>query len=233
MNILALESSAKSVGAAVLGGGKVLAEYYANSGLTHSVTLMPAVASALKVASLTLDDIDLFAVSNGPGSFTGVRIGVATLKGLALESDKPCIGISTLESIAYNLRGMDCVACAVMDARCGQVYAAFFDCENENVTRITEDSAILVTDLTKFIKNCKKPVFFVGDGAILCYNTLKSAGSNVFLAPEQLIYQRAVSVALAAADADSSMYLPAAELTVSYLRLSQAERELKSKAQNT
>ena len=137
LKILALESSAVSAGAAVSVDGKIVAENFVNAGLTHSQTLLPMVDACLKTANSTVSDIDAVAIANGPGSFTGIRIGVAAVKGLCF-GGKKCIGVSTLEAMAYNLFGADCIALCVMDARCSQVYTAMFDC-GEKITRLCED----------------------------------------------------------------------------------------------
>ena len=222
---MALESSAISAGAAVIDGEKLVAESFVNAGLTHSVTLLPLVRSCFDNAGLSVDDIDRFAVSAGPGSFTGVRIGVATLKGLAFSSDKPCVAVSTLEALAYNLLGFGCTALAVMDARCSQVYAAAFDCADK-ITRLCEDRAVMISDLPELIKNSKNDIVLLGDGAQLCYNELKYVSERIRLAPSNLRFQRASSVARAA-DEGAGAVCSAAELKPVYLRLPQAERELK------
>lgn len=226
MKILALDSSAVAASAAIVEDGKILGENYINVGLTHSQTLLPMVQSLLKCSGLTINDIDLLSITNGPGSFTGVRIGVAAVKGLAFDGDKPCAPVSTLEAIAYNLLGSDCIACAVMDARCNQVYNAVFDCSEEGVTRLTEDAAIKIEQLPEMLSSYDKQVILVGDGANLCYEALKEQLPNIKLAPAHIRYQRASSVAFAA---EKAKRVPASELLPLYLRMPQAERELQSK----
>lgn len=147
MKILALESSACAASVAIAEDGKLLGEAFLNTGLTHSQTLLPLVHGLLKNANLALDEIDAFAVTNGPGSFTGVRIGVAAIKGLAFPHDKPCIPLSTLEVIAFGQTGGDCTVCAAMDARCEQVYTALFSCRAGALSRLTEDAAMKITEL--------------------------------------------------------------------------------------
>lgn len=223
MKILALDSSAAAASAAIAEDGKILGENYINVGLTHSQTLLPMVQSLLQCSGLTIKDMDLLSITNGPGSFTGVRIGVAALKGLAFDGDKPCAPVSTLESSAYNLLGSDCIACAVMDARCNQVYNAMFDCSENEITRLTEDAAIKIEQLPEMLSNYDKKVVLVGDGANLCYEALKDRLPYIKLAPAHLRFQRASSVALAAEKAKT---VPASELLPLYLRMPQAEREL-------
>jgi tRNA threonylcarbamoyladenosine biosynthesis protein TsaB len=232
MRILAIDSSAISASAAVMEDDRLLGEFFINTRQTHNQTLMPMVESVLKCTNVPLSSIDLFAVSAGPGSFTGVRIGVACVKGMAMPEKKPCAGVSTLEAIAYNLAHLNAIVCAVMDARCGQVYNAVFSANGGNLQRITEDRAISIEDLTKECKSIgekyTKPLFLVGDGAKLCYNTSGFHELSAVLPPEHLLYQRAFGVAKSAADlyAQDKTVTPAA-LAPIYLRLPQAERELK------
>ncbi len=222
MKILAFEASAKAAGVAVCENGRILGEYYTDSGLTHSETLMPMCESLLKTLRLTVSDIDLLAVSAGPGSFTGLRIAVAAVKGMMLASGKKCVPVSTLAALAQNASMFDGVICAAMDARCGQVYNALFACENGKIKRICEDRALSIDELTEELKNfSNKQIIFVGDGAHLCYNSALEM-KNVRLAPQNIIYQHAGSVALAA---DPECAVDEKELSVIYLRLPQAERE--------
>ena len=149
MKILALETSAKSVSTAVVENGAPLAYAYQCTGLTHSRTLMPMVDAMLKNAELTLGDMDAVAVAAGPGSFTGLRIGIAAVKGLAWAADKPCFGVSTLEAMAQNLAHMDGLLVCAMDARRNQVYNALFEAKNGVLTRLTPDRAIAVAELAE------------------------------------------------------------------------------------
>lgn len=232
MRIFSIECSATSASVAIIEEGKLLSESYTNTGLTHSQTLMPMAENVLKNASIDLDSIDIFAIANGPGSFTGVRIGIAALKGLAFAENKPCIGVSTLEAMAYNLIGRECIVCSVMDARCNQVYTALFKC-NDKIERITEDDAMLIEDLKKILKNYKLPIIFVGDGAEMCYNVLKSSYNNVSVAPVNIRNQRASSVGLCALEKlGKENTMTADEIVPFYLRAPQAERELKKRVNN-
>lgn len=228
MKILAVDTSAVSASAAVMSDGKILSSSFTNTGLTHSQTLMPMIERTLSGAGVDVKDIDLFAADNGPGSFTGVRIGVAAIKGMAHMLGKKCVGVSTLEALAYNLSDSDCIAVCTMDARCNQVYAAVFKCENGNVTRLCEDKAVLIGELQSDIPSCDLPVIFVGDGALLCYEYYKD---KLFCraASEKNRFQNAKSVAFCANLKDESEHMSAQELMPLYLRLPQAQRELNNK----
>ena len=226
MKILALETSAKSVSAAVVENGTPLCSTYQNTGLTHSRTLMPLVDGMLRAADLTLDDIGLVAVANGPGSFTGLRIGVSAAKGLAWAKELPCCGISTLLAMAQNLRHVNATIVCAMDARRNQVYNAVFRAENGTVQRLCDDRAVGLEELAQELKNNESEKIIVGDGAKLCYTYLQQAGIPCRLAPPELQMQNAVGVALCAeAAAAAGETVTAHELTPVYLRLSQAERE--------
>lgn len=229
MKILGIDSSAKSASAAITENGKIISSFYINTGLTHSQTLMPMIDSALKCADITLDEIGLISVNKGPGSFTGVRIGVAAAKGIADVKNIPCVGISTLEAMAYNLLMCDCIACAVMDARCNQVYTALFDITDSKLKRLTEDTAISIDELGEMLKKYNKTKILVGDGADICYNKLIDTDSSLKKAEENCKFQSAVGVCYAAERLDSSLYISAYELVPEYLRLPQAERELNAK----
>ena len=228
MKILGIDSSAKSASAAITDGDKVLGCFYTNTGLTHSQTLMPMIESLLKYSNTSLDDIDLIAVNKGPGSFTGVRIGVAAAKGIADVKKIPVYGASTLESMAYNLIDTDCVACCVMDARCNQVYNALFDITGGRITRLSSDSADSIEKVTDVLKKYKKIKFFVGDGAEICYNKL-NGDSDIRIAAPSDRFQSAVGVCFCAMNAPHDQYIDSALLVPEYLRLPQAERELNKK----
>ena len=226
MKILAFETSAKAASVALLEENKLLGESYQNTGLTHSQTLMVMAEDVLRQCNLTAQDVDAVAVAQGPGSFTGVRIGVAAAKGFAWGKQIPCYGVSTLEAMAESLGIYEGIVCPVMDARRSQVYNALFRAEKGSLSRITEDRAISLADLGEELKNSTNPVFLVGDGANLCYNTLESKVPNLVLPPEHRLHQRAVGVGLLAANMARAGIAPSgAELTPNYLRLSQAERE--------
>ena len=227
MNILAVDTAGKTLGVALLQDDRLKYECYLDGGMTHSETLMPLVDHCLKLCGLTCADIDLFGVNAGPGSFTGLRIGVATAKGLAWAAQRPCAGCSTLESMAWPLAHMEgeLIVCA-MDARRGQVYNALFLAHDGVLTRQCPDRAIGLAELAEEIKNRPEPKFVVGDGAGLCYNHLLEQDVPCRMAPPQLMMQNAVGVALAAEEmAAAGQVTTARDLVPVYLRLSQAERE--------
>ena len=222
MLILAFESSAKPASAALVKDGQLLSQYMQCSALTHSRTLLPMAEDMLKNAELRLSDVDLIAVAHGPGSFTGIRIGVATVKGLAWAAEKPCVGVSTLEAMAWHGLAVGGYICPVMDARRSQVYNALFKIENGRPVRMTEDRPIALDELSKEVTALNAPVFLVGDGAALCYEHFTAHGVPCVMAPDNLRWQDAWGVAMAAADktpGNADVLLPV------YLRLSQAERE--------
>lgn len=226
MNILGIDTSAKTVSVALGDDHIIRAEANATSGLTHSQTLMPMLASTLQAAGVTLSEVDCFAVSAGPGSFTGLRIGIGAVKGMAYGLDKPCIPVSTLDALARNLSGVEGIICAAMDARCSQVYTALFESTPSSLSRRMPDSALTLDELWEELKNVKKNIFLVGDGAQLCYNKFSPLLPNLYLAGEGVRYQRAASVILAAKEAwDAGKAVSAARLAPVYLRLPQAERE--------
>ncbi len=226
MRILAFESSAKAGSVAIWADGCLLAEAYQNNGLTHSQTLMPMAQQLLESCGLGVKDLDAVAVAAGPGSFTGVRIGVAAAKGLAWGGQLPLYGVSTLEAMALQLGAQDGIVCAVMDARRQQVYNALFRARGGTLSRITQDRAIALSELETELKNYSEPVFLVGDGSRLCYNTLSQTLPGLCLPPEHRMHQRAAGVALAALLQHQNGDPGNAEaLRPNYLRLSQAERE--------
>ena len=226
MKILALETSAKSVSSAVWESGELLAYAYQNTGLTHSRTLMPLVDAMLKNSSVSLEDIGLIAVAAGPGSFTGLRIGVSAAKGLAWTLELPCCAVSTLEAMAQNLRHMDATVICAMDARRSQVYNAVFSACGGNLLRCTPDRAIGLAELADELKTDEKMKIVVGDGAKLCYTYLSENGIDCSLAPSSLRMQNAAGVAQVAEEmAARGETVSAGALVPNYLRLSQAERE--------
>lgn len=229
MKILAIDSSSKTASAAILEDNKLIGELYVDVGLTHSQTLLPLIESLLKNAKISIDDIDVFSISNGPGSFTGIRIGISLIKGLAFPKNKPCIPISTLHSLAYNLVNVDGIVCSVMDAKCNQVYNAIFKIKDETITRLTEDRAISIDDLLEELENYQNnKIFFVGDGADLCYN--KKCNYNFFIADNSNKYQHAKSVAYLALEAfKQKKFIYSDNLLPSYIRLPQAQRLLNTK----
>lgn len=227
MKILSLDSTSLTASAAITENGKTLAEKFINNGLTHSQTLMPLVEKTLAEGGISIKDIDLFAVTNGPGSFTGVRIGIASVKGMADALNKPCFAVSTLEAIAEPLKNEDVIACAVMDARCNQVYTAIF----ENGNRRCEDKAVLIDELGEELKKYNKKIVFIGDGAKICYEKLNELLENCEIADENIRYIHASSIGRLAVEkiAKGENTTDSAKLVPFYLRLPQAERELNNK----
>ena len=223
MLILAFETSAKAGSVALHDGKTLLGESYCNTGLTHSQTLMVMAQDLMKSCGVTPKDVTGVAVAAGPGSFTGVRIGVAAAKGFAWGAELPCYGVSTLEAMALQLGAYSGYVVPVMDARRAQVYNALFRAEEGKLARLREDRAISIEELSRELKELDGPIFLVGDGSLLCYNTLKEQLPALVLPPEHRMHQRAAGVALAALENPGSG--DGAALTPNYLRLSQAERE--------
>ena len=225
MKILALETSAKAVSAALSEDGRILASGYQDTGLTHSRTLMPIVEHLFRNTGLTMADCDAVAVAAGPGSFTGIRIGVAAAKGLAFAAEKPAVGISTLAAMARNVAFADGLVLCAMDARRSQIYNAVFLAENGHLTRLTPDRAISLAELAEELRPDARPKIAVGDGARLCADFLNQTGIPCQLAPPHLMMQNAMSVALEAeALALEGRLVDAQALLPVYLRPPQAER---------
>lgn len=234
MKILGIDTSAKVTSVAIIDNERILSEFNIDTKLTHSQSLMPMVDSALSLAALSVNDIDGFAVSVGPGSFTGLRIGIGAVKGLSYTLERPCAAVSAITALAHNLKGVNGIICPVMDARCNQVYTAIFEADGVNVTRLTDDMAISIDDLSNILKEYEKNIFLVGDGADLCYNKFSSCFVNLFIADSGKKLQRAAAVALCSLkDFEDGNTLSAGELMPLYLRLPQAERERMSKMQKT
>ena len=226
MKILAIETSAVTASVAVTEEERLLAQSFQNTGLTHSATLMPMVSDLLKNTGLTLEEMDVIAAAVGPGSFTGVRIGVAAAKGLAWPGDKPCAPCSTLESMAWQCAHLDGEICAVMDARRKQVYNARFLARDGVLERLTPDRAIGLEELSAEVKKSGNQQILVGDGAALCYNAFEAEQIRARLMPPHLRYQTAWGVARAALRlAQAGQLVHAGQLSPQYHRLSQAERE--------
>ena len=226
MLILAFETSAKAASVALTENGKLLGECYQNTGLTHSQTLMVMAEDLLKQCGKTVSDVTAVAVAEGPGSFTGVRIGVAAAKGFAWGGQIKCCGVSTLEAMAKSLGVYQGYVCPCMDARRSQVYNALFYVNKGVPERLCPDRAISLAELGEELKNLSGPVFLVGDGSDLCYNTLLERVPGLVLPPEHRKHQRATGVALVAAEKIAAgSNCDGNALTPNYLRLSQAERE--------
>lgn len=226
--ILALDSTAEVSTVAVCKGERLLSEITVNTGNTHSETLLPAVEQALRMAETNINSIGLFACCTGPGSFTGVRIGVATVKGIAYEKNKPCASVSTLEALAYNLSGYNGIICPVMNARRSQVYNALFECVDGKLTRLCPDRAIAISELDEELKDVGKTIYLCGDGYDITQKGFKA--TKVEYVPTRQRYQSGYSVAqIALKKYENDDTVSDAKLVPIYLRPSQAERERQAK----
>ena len=231
MLLLSVDSSASPASVCLCEDGRIIADYYLNTGYTHSQTLMAMIESALKISGKSASDIDVYAVNNGPGSFTGVRIGVSAVKGMAYAADKPCIAVSTLESMAYGYLSSDAIVCACMDARRNQVYNALFRVDNGKISRLCEDRAIAVDDLLLELASFDERIILAGDGAELVDRSAEQ--ENIMIAPANNRFQRASSTAMIALEKyNRGETVSSAALMPTYLRLSQAERERQAKQDN-
>ena len=227
MKLLAVDTTAKAASVCLASEDSIIGEFFVNTALTHSQTLMPMLEQLLSSTGTKVDELDAIAVNAGPGSFTGVRIGVAAVKGIAFADRLPCISVSTLESMAYNCLGDDCIVCAAMDARCSQVYNALFRVTGNRVERLCDDRALALSDLKADLQKYSEKIVLVGDGAALCAEFLSDSLCNVRLAPENHRIQTASSVALAARERlKNGETVSAEQLMPVYLRLPQAQREL-------
>lgn len=226
MKILAFESTARVCSVAVCEDDRVLAAAHADAGLTHSEILLPMASAVLDAAHLTPDAIDLFACATGPGSFTGVRIGVATVKGLAFGRDVPCVGVSSLEALAQNLVGLGGLFVPCLDARRGQVYCAIFrDAEGVPV-RICEDRVMAIDDLLEELSALDEPIRFCGDGYQAVCRAARERSMRFVDTPPLLIPQNAVGCALVAhRRAKAGEVTSDTAIAPVYLRRPQAERE--------
>ena len=223
MKILAIDSTANTSTVAVLENDTLLSVYTANTKNTHSETLLPMVKHLLSTLNVSIQQIDAYAVSNGPGSFTGVRIGVATVKGLAFGKDKKCVEVRAIEALAENLEGFNGIVCPIMNARRGQVYTGAF----LNGNRIIDDTCMMLCDLIPMLEKYNEPIYFVGDGYSLIENMQIS---NLKVTPEMLRYQNAFSVGkIAYRRLQDELYTTDKALSVEYLRKPQAEREREEK----
>ena len=230
MKILAVECSATPASCAVCEDGKVLAASFVNVKLTHSQSLMPMIEATIKSANIDIGQIEGFAVSAGPGSFTGIRIGISAVKGLAAPKNTQCSGVSTLLSMAHCLKGTDHIVCAVMDARCNQVYGALFLVQGGTVSRLSEDEALMAAEFADRLRVVRGqhslPITVMGDGALMFYEFVKDI-DNVTLADEFTRYQDARGVYGAALELfEKGDTVSPDKLLPFYLRLPQAEREL-------
>ncbi len=229
MKILSIECTASPASVCIYEDKKIIANSFVNVKLTHSQTLMPMIESTLKSALLTIKDIEGISVAAGPGSFTGVRIGISAVKGLAVADNLPCVAVSALLSMASMFMSENAIICPVMDARCNQYYNALFRIKDYQIKRLCDDRAILCGDLIGEIGKFKEKIIICGDGADKFYTDI-SDNRYVTLADTERKYQNAIGVAIASYDEFiNGNTVTAEELLPMYLRLPQAQRELKSK----
>ena len=233
MIILAFDGTAKCASCAILRDDICLGEYNVDNGLTQSELLLPMAESLMKSLRLNFSDVELYATSVGPGSFTGVRIGAALVKGLAFGKNVPCAEVSTLEALAENARGLCGIIVPAMDARRGQVYTAIFRCDGENLTRLTEDMAISITELGERLREFDEPIYLTGDGYGVAKKGLTAEGLQIENTPVALRNQSAASVArVALRQFKEGKTVSDTELSPTYLRLPQAERERLERSKN-
>ena len=226
MITLAFDSTAKAASVAVTDGDKLLALYNIDNGLTQSELLLPMAENMLKNLKLTFDDVGLLACAVGPGSFTGVRIGVALVKGIAFGKNIPCVAVSTLDELAENLAGLDGIIVPVMDARRQQVYTATYRGKGGTLDKLTPDRAIAISELADELKEYSEPIYLVGDGYDVARRGLIAAGVDVKETPKLLITENAYSVALVAnRKYEEGKTVSDLEIAPTYLRMPQAERE--------
>ncbi len=229
LKILSIECSASPASVAVIEDGKIIASSFVNVKLTHSQTLLPMIESTLKSSMLSINDIDGISVSVGPGSFTGIRIGISIAKGLATPRNLPCVPISTLEAMAYMFLSEDITVCAVMDARCNQLYNALFKVKDGKIVRLCQDRAILIDELKTELQSISDNIVICGDGSDVLQELIRDF-RNIKMPSENLKYQSAVGVGIMSCNLFSkNSVISPAELMPVYLRLPQAERELKAK----
>ncbi len=225
--ILAADTSAKTATVALFENGVMIAEYTQNIGLTHSEGFLPLVESMLKETKRELCEIDYFAITNGPGSFTGLRIGVATVKGLAHAVNKPLVEISTLDALSENVPHFSGYVCPMLDARRQEVYAAVY----KDGKKLMEDTPLPLTELFAFLKEHRGKVLFLGDGAVNYRDVIQKAlPKKAVFAPAHLTLQRASSVGIAAMQQiENENTVSYADISIRYLKASQPEQQLLNK----
>ena len=231
MKLLAVESSGLTAGCAVIEDGKLLGEYSTNFKKTHSETLLPMTEALLNMLGIKPSELDAIALSKGPGSFTGLRIGIATVKGLALALDIPVVPVETTAGMAYGLYGTEGLICPIMDARRSQVYTGLYRFQGEELVQVSGQRAVSVEELCAELKEGREHVTFMGDGVDVYEGIVKAAlGDKCSFAPCHLRYQRAAALGMLAWEYyKKGGYVKGDDLVPEYLRLSQAERELKEK----
>ena len=226
MKILAFDTSAKTASVAVCDGGNILGVSNIENGLTQSELVLPMAEALLSQLKMSFADVELYAVTVGPGSFTGVRIGVSTVKGLAFGRDIPCAPVSTLEALAENAAGLSGLIVPCMDARRGQFYTATFAATGDGISRMTPDRAISAEELAEELRSYDGDIYVTGDGYDVAHKLLTSLGVKLAVTPYLLRSQNAVSIARVAERMHAQgLCVSERELAPSYLRLPQAERE--------
>lgn len=233
IKILSVDTCLNSCSVAVSCGESLVSEIFLNTGLTHSETLMTTIKSTLFSANLKPEDIDVFGVTNGPGSFTGIRIGMATVKGMAIAFDKPCIAVSSLFALALKVSFTDAIVCSCIDARNNQIYNAIFESNSGKIKRVTKNRAIYIDDFIKEIRGIDRKIIFVGDAAKMCYNTARDnlKAANLLLPPEDFHYIRASNVAeeVLSRYKEGSCVQKSQSILPEYIKVSQAQRQLEEK----
>lgn len=237
MKILAVDSSGSTAGISICEDDKIISKFFMNAGLTHSETLAPMIKSSLKNSKIDPDEIDLYAVTCGPGSFTGIRIGLATIKAMAFANNKPCVGISSLAALAENSLESSSdgdMICACVDARCGGIYNALFKCvsdsKDKKIVRLCEDRAVFVEDLIGELRISEGKINFVGDAAQMCYNTIRESfkSDDIKLVVSSNNYINAEKVAILSKKLyEEGLYGYAQDVNANYIKIPQAERILK------
>lgn len=229
MNILSVDSSSKTASVAINKDGETLIEIFLNTGLVHSKTLVPVIENTIKYSGIRMEDIDLFAVSSGPGSFTGIRIGMSVIKGMMFALDKSCVPISSLEVLAFNAVNIcNGIICPCLDFRRGNLYNGIFKSDGENLIRLTEDRSISTDNLLEELRKYSQKIYFVGDNEQLCYN---SWVNNLCLKDFCILKDSFCSIkasnlgilAYKKYSSDKSVALD--DVYPTYLNLSQAERQ--------
>lgn len=225
--IFAAEGATRAASAAIVKDGRLLAEAYADVGLTHSQTLMELCDEVFRRANIAPREVDYFAVTNGPGSFTGLRIAIGAIKGMAFAANKPCVGVPTLEALALGARPFGGVVAPALDARRGRVYAAAFEISDGEPRRLLEDAVMTPAELGEALAG--KEVFFIGDACEMCYNELKNALACSCAPPERSLPRASWTAYAAQRRVERGLVCSAGELAASYLQLSQAERALRER----
>lgn len=234
MRVLAIDSSSTVASVAIVEEEKIIGEYTINNKITHSQTLLPMIDDMFKVSEIELESIDAIAITSGPGSFTGLRIGSATAKGLGQALDKPLVEVPTLEAMAYNFFETDKIVCPIMDARRNQTYTAAYKVNGEALDEIMAGCAISIEELVNKLNEFNDDVIFVGDGIPVFKEYIEqNLKLKAVFAPAHLNRQRAGSVgALALKYLSEGKTVTAAEFKPDYYRKSQAEREMEEKLKN-